>query len=121
MIIEKHLIRAAERGNWNMIQQILTNESKPEVLVLFILVIAGILAKWFWGIGWSYLRDPGAGLDFGSWTLFAVRLALSLIAAALTFMPIYNKINQPTGDSWVPYILAFQNGFFWESALDAVM
>ena len=104
-----------------MIKQMLGNESKPKAALLFLLLIAGILAKWFWDIGWTYLRNPEAGLHFGSWTMLAVRLALSIIAAGLTFIPIYNKIGQSTGESWVPYILAFQNGFFWEAALDVMM
>jgi hypothetical protein len=48
-------------------------------------------------------------------------VVLAFIAAALTFVPIYNKIGQTSEESWVPYFLAFQSGFFWEAALDAVV
>jgi len=54
---------------------------------------------------------------FKAFTMLAVRVALLLIAAGLTFIPTYNKIGQSTGDSWVPYFLAFQNGFFKPSVL----
>jgi len=104
-----------------MINTLLDNESKPRILLMFVLLVFGILAKWFWDLGWTFLQNPDAGLDFGSWTVLAVRLGLSLIAGGLTFVPTYNKIGQASSESWVPYVLAFQNGFFWESALDAVL
>ena len=101
-----------------MFKEILNSETKPHVVILFGLVVTGILAKWFWGLGWVFLQDPAAGLPLGSWQTLLVRFVLALIAAGLTFVPTYNKIGQNTGESWV---LAFQNGFFWESALDAVL
>ncbi len=96
-------------------------EPRPKVVVLFLVVFSGILAHWFWNLGWAFVRDPQAGLDFGPPLVILVRLVLSLIAALLTFVPTYNKVKQPTSESWVPYFLAFQNGFFWEAALEAVM
>ena len=91
------------------------------VILLFALVVLGILAHWFWGIGWEYLKDPGKGLHTGGWTVFWVRLGLSAIVAALTFAATYKKIDQSTSESWVPFLLAFQNGFFWESAFGTLV
>ena len=61
-----------------------------------------------------------------------MRVALGVIAAALTFVPAYREIAQADGEAWVAYLLAFQNGFFCplrfaagmlrgEAALDAVV
>ena len=98
-----------------MIASILEKESTKRISVLFFLMVLGILANWFWTLGWAYMGDPSAGLAFGSWLEILIRIVLSLIAAALTFVPTYNKIGQSSQDSWVPYFLAFQNGFFWEA------
>ena len=95
-------------------------KTQQRIFVLFLLVVSGILANWFWGIGWEYLANPEKGLILGPPLTIVVRIILSFFAAALTFVPTYNKINQSTSESWVPYLLAFQNGFFWQAALDAV-
>jgi hypothetical protein len=50
-----------------------------------------------------------------------VQVVMRVIAAALTFVPSYCKFAQADGEAWVAYLLAFQNGFFWEAALDAVV
>ena len=96
------------------------------------MLVAGIMASWFWSIGWEYLHDPSVGLLLGSPTEIAVRLALGIIAAALTFVPVYKEIAQAGGEMWVSYLVAFQNGFSLpppptasgvlreEAALDAV-
>ncbi|TKJ29525.1 hypothetical protein CEE39_09100 [bacterium (candidate division B38) B3_B38] len=89
-------------------------------LKLLLIVVVGILAKWFWEIGWEYIADPSKGFHFGPVWAIVVRVILGFITATLTFMSMYKKINQNTGESWVPYLLAFQNGFFWQAALDAV-
>ena len=104
-----------------MFQKILTEEPGRKIAILFLLVVLGILANWFWSIGWEYLSDPSVGLSFGPAPTILVRVILAFIAAALTFVPIYNKIGQTSEESWVPYFLAFQSGFFWEAALDAVV
>jgi hypothetical protein len=96
-------------------------EKKPHVVLLFLMLVAGIMASWFWSIGWEYLHDPSVGLLLGSPTEIAVRLALGIIAAALTFVPVYKEIAQAGGEMWVSYLVAFQNGFFWEAALVAVV
>jgi hypothetical protein len=80
-----------------------------------------VLAHWFWAAGWTYIGDPSPGFPFGSWWILGVRILLAFIAAALTFVPTYNKIIDADSLAWVPYFLAFQNGFFWEAALDAVV
>jgi hypothetical protein len=104
-----------------MFQKIFTDEPGRKIAILFLLVVVGILANWFWSTGWEYLSDPSAGLSFGPALTVLVRIILAFIAAALTFVPIYNKIGQTSDESWVPYFLAFQSGFFWEAALDAVV
>jgi|Deesub1362A_J573_1020465.scaffolds.fasta_scaffold04445_2 hypothetical protein len=104
-----------------MFRSFLQAEPRPRAALLFLVLLAGILAHWFWNLGWAFVRDPRAGLDFGPPLVILVRLALSLIAALLTFVPTYNKVQQPTSESWVPYFLAFQNGFFWEAALEAMV
>jgi hypothetical protein len=103
------------------------------VLALFAMLVAGIMASWFWSIGREYLHDPSAGLLFGSPTGIAVRLVLGItlaphcvqhsagVAAALTFVPVYKEIAQAGSEMWVSYLVAFQNGFFWEAALNAVV
>jgi len=49
-----------------------------------------------------------------------VRLVLGIIAAALPFVSC-REIAQAGGEMWVSYLVAFQNGFFWEAAMDAVV
>ncbi len=104
-----------------MFRTFMTAETRPKAVALFFVVLGGILAKWFWAIGWDYLKAPEAGLAFGSLQMLLVRVILALIAAVLTFIPAYNKIGQTTGESWLPYFLAFQSGFFWEAALGDVV
>jgi hypothetical protein len=97
-----------------------SKEARWRVIILFLIVVAGILANWFWGIGWEYLANPDEALQLGPPLAVVVRIVLSFFAGALTFAPTYAKINQNTKESWVPYLLAFQSGFFWQAALDAV-
>jgi hypothetical protein len=89
-----------------------------KLLVLFFAVFAGILASWFWPVAWNFLADESQGLQLGTPLGFAVRVAVSLIAAALTFAPIYSKVEN-TGLA-VAFFIAFQNGFFWESMFKAI-
>ena len=107
-------------GEYFSLSELTKLESRQRIIGLFLLVVAGILANWFWNIGWAYLADPSKGLDIGPALAILVRIILSFIAATLTFIPTYNKISQPSEQSWVPYLLAFQNGFFWEAAFDAI-
>lgn len=48
------------------------------------------------------------------------RLIVSFIAAGLSFNTIYTKVNQNSTESWTPYVLAFQNGFFWDAIIKNV-
>jgi hypothetical protein len=96
-------------------------EERPHVILLFLMLILGIMANWFWTLGWEYLRNPESGLSFGTMLEILVRLVLGVIAAALTFVPVYREVTKEGGGSWVAYLLAFQNGFFWEATLDAVV
>ncbi|MFN2431293.1 MAG: hypothetical protein ABR599_00470 [Gemmatimonadota bacterium] len=95
-------------------------EASRRVLVLFLVVVLGVFTKWFWEALWIFVADPAGGLPIGSPAVLAARLAISFIVAALTFVAIYNKIDQSSGESWAPYLLAFQNGFFWQATFDAV-
>ena len=56
---------------------------QPQITLLFIMVITGILANWFWNLRWDYLRYPEAGLALGPATAVLVRVALGVIAASL--------------------------------------
>jgi len=109
-----------EKKNW-MMTALSAIENKPHVLLLFGMLVLGIVANWFWTVGWEYLNDPSAGLQLGSALEIAVRVVLGVIAAALTFVPAYREIAQAGGERWVAYLLAFQNGFFWEAAPDSVV
>jgi hypothetical protein len=104
-----------------MLSRMAAREGGWRIAVLFLVVVLGVLASWFWGLGWAYLRDPSAGLYLGTAVEIVVRVVLSLIAAALTFVPTYNKVGQSSAESWVPFFLAFQNGFFWEATFDALI
>lgn len=92
------------------------------VIGLFVLVILGVLAAWFWDVGSAYLGsdDPNKVPQWGTLTELAVRFGLALIVACLTFPTIYEKIGKSTGDSWIAYFLAFQNGFFWQAVFEGV-
>jgi hypothetical protein len=96
-------------------------EDRPHVVLLFLMLVLGIMANWFWTIGWEFLRNPEEGLTFGTPLEILVRVVLGIIAAALTFVPVYREVTKEGAGSWVAYLLAFQNGFFWEAALDAVV
>ena len=90
------------------------------VLWLFLIVVAGILASWFWEIGWEYLADTTQPIRVGPALAVVVRVILSFIAAAVSFANMYTKINQNTQESWIPYFLAFQNGFFWDAIFQGI-
>ena len=85
---------------------------KRSVAALYLLMVVGVLAHWVWSVGWEYLGDPAAGFPTQLPLMLGVRVVLAFIAAALTFVPTYNKIVVTDGLTWVPYFLAFQNGFF---------
>lgn len=36
-------------------------------------------------------------------------------------MEAYREITQAGGETWVSILVAFQNGFFWEATLDALV
>ena len=81
----------------------------------------GISLNWYWTVGWEYLTNLSAGLQFGEAFEIGVWLAMGVIAGALTFVQAYKEIVSQGGETWMPYLVAFNNGFFREAALDAVM
>jgi hypothetical protein len=87
--------------------------ARLRVVLLFLLVVVGVLAAWFWDVGSTYLAstDPNKELEWGTFGAFIVRSGLALIVAGLTFPTIYEKVAKPTKDSWIAFFLAFQNGF----------
>ena len=90
-------------------------------LVLFGVVLLGILANAVWAAGWEYVRNPSQPLSIGPLKVVFVRVVLSAIAAALTFGTTYTKVAESAAGPVTGYFLAFQSGFFWQSALDAVV
>ena len=97
-----------------------TSGGTARAALLFALVVLGIMAHWFWGIGWQYLGNVAHGFQIGPVQAVIVRVGLSLIAAAPTFATIYQQVNQTSRESWLPYLFAFQNGFFWEAMFATV-
>ncbi len=99
-------------------------ETKLRVGLLFLLVVLGILASWFWEIAWAYLANPESGLVTGSFLSIIVRVLLAFIIAALTFSNIYMAIKEKEGEQsaalFIFYLIAFQNGFFWDALLKTV-
>ncbi len=47
------------------------------VILLFVIVVLGILASWFWQIGWEYLSDTSKPLVLGPVLAIVVRVILS--------------------------------------------
>jgi hypothetical protein len=94
--------------------------AKVQVGILFFLVVLGILANWLWGVGWEFIATPDEPPDPGNAAVIIVRVFLAFIAAAVTFTNVYTKIDQSTSESWLPYFIAFQNGFFWDALFNTV-
>ena len=94
-------------------------KARRRVIFLFVAVLLGIIAKWLWEVLNEYLADTSKGLVLGSGTILA-RMAVSLIIAGVTFNSIYNRVGKGTGDTNLPFFVAFQNGFFWQAIFDAV-
>jgi hypothetical protein len=70
---------------------------------------------------WAYLADPTQPFLASAFHTIPVRLILSLCIAALTFLPVYQKLYHLPTEDWVVCFLAFQYGFFWQSAFYGVM
>ena len=97
-----------------------SSNGKSRVAILFLILVLGILASWFWEIGWQYIAEPQNGLQFGPLPAFLVRVVLAFIIAAITFLSAYGQINKPSAESWVAYFVAFQSGFFWDAIFRSV-
>jgi hypothetical protein len=91
------------------------------VALLFLLVLVGVAVSFYWGPLWAYQRDSSKALDLGSTNAFLVRIGLSLVISLLTFTSIYSAVQKTTSESWVPFLLAFQNGFAWQSLLQGII
>jgi hypothetical protein len=87
---------------------------------LYLLVMVGILANWFLTISAPVLKDANEPLDFGSWKTFVIRLTASFIVAALIFTSVYTSLQQPTQESFFPYLAAFQSGYGWQATLETI-
>lgn len=104
------------------IENVVIKNDPPERRVLaFAFIVVGILANWLWSESWRYLADPSQALFSGNYYIILVRLFLSLCIAALTFLPIYERVYRLPAENWVICFIAFQNGFFWQSAFYGVM
>jgi hypothetical protein len=97
------------------------NDQPGRRILAFVCLVAGILASWFWPAAWAYLADPTQPFLAGTFHTLPVRLLLSLCIAALTFLPVYQKIYRLPSESYIIGLLAFQHGFFWQSAFYGVM
>lgn len=105
-------------------QQDLGKAPKLRVGLLFLFVVLGILASWFWEVAWAFLAKPEAGLVTESLLSIIVRVLLAFIIAALTFSNVYMAIKEKEGEQsaakFIFYLIAFQNGFFWDALLKTV-
>jgi hypothetical protein len=90
------------------------------VAFLFSIVVLGILSSWFWEVGWKYINNPTEPLFTGPGLIILVRVLLSFIIAGVTFSSMFTKINQSSSESWLPYFVAFQNGFFWDAIFQGI-
>src|SRR4051812_42173281 len=95
-------------------------KARGRVAGLFGMVVLGILAKSFFDTFGGYLRTSHVAVDPPGFGEVAVRVVLALIIAGVTFTSIYSKVNQATSQTNLPYVLAFQSGFFWQALLDSV-
>jgi len=84
--------------------------------LLFLCVVAGMMAHWFWRTGWRYIANPAMPLDIGSLQEILIRLLLCICAAATVFVPLYQKFQTSQNDAWTVYFIAFQFGFSWHAA-----
>lgn len=106
----------------NLASDAAENAARTRVVALFALVVVGVLAAWFWDVGSAFIANkaPDKELQLGSWAEVGVRAGLAAIVGFITFPTIYEKIGKSTGESWIAYFLAFQNGFFWQSVFEGV-
>ncbi len=109
-------------------QEALTRGGKTDghpllrVFALLAVVIIGIIASWFWVVGSEFLANQAKDKEmaWGTWEEFYIRVLLAAIIAIVCFMAIHQKIGQGSTESFVPFFVAFQNGFFWQSLLEGV-
>lgn len=94
------------------------------VVLLFVVVLAGIFFSWIYPNVAAVARDE-ADWDLGGLDVIIARVVISGVFAAVTFIPIYHKINEETKkqsatESWAPWLIAFQTGFFWQALFDGI-
>jgi hypothetical protein len=72
---------------------------------LFLAMVCGTFANYFWVHGFMTPIDVD-----GLWK--------PLLVSPIVFLPVYTAVTrQPRG--LIPILLAFQNGFFWQTVLES--
>ena len=78
-------------------------------VLLFVAMVAGILARYYW-------ERLGQGKTTGHTK--SVDLLPPLLVSPLVFFPIWvYEARMPNG--LIPVLVAFQNGFFWQTVFEA--
>lgn len=75
-------------------------------LVLFVAMLGGIFANYFW------THDITAPIDLN-------RFWKPVLISPVIFMPVYVAATKQT-KGLIPVLVAFQNGFFWQTILEGV-
>lgn len=79
-------------------------------VMLFVAMVAGILARYYWEL-------LGQGRIIGDTN--SIDLLRPLLVSPLVFFPIWAyAVRMPQG--LIPVLVAFQNGFFWQTVFNAV-
>ncbi len=84
-----------------------TGNQRQQMLVAFIIVVAGIIAHWIWGILVDGL-DTG-NLDFGTSSIILSRVGIAVIAGAFSFVGIWRQLEGV--DTSLRLFAAFTQGF----------
>lgn len=94
---EKYFARPKKKKTW------------PWAILLFVAMVAGIMARYYWEL-------LGQGKTFGDTK--SIDLLRPLLVSPLVFFPIWAyAVRMPQGP--IPVLVAFQNGFFWQTIFDA--
>ena len=94
--------------------------ARQRVGLLYLVVILGVFAKWAFEVAGAYIDNSSAAPTFPGTGAIIARAVIAVIVSAVIFPSVYTKLDTATGDTRMVYFVAFQNGFFWQSLLDAV-